>query len=101
MDKIIKCRKPKQSDCCSRVIEKGEMYNLFTLRTPKYNRDMVQIGIEYLSLNICIDCYNNQNSQAEKCKNGEHEVSNIVGSLHGGQEPIFGEYHCIHCGAVI
>lgn len=101
MDKIIKCRNPKQSDCCGRIIEKGEMYNKFTLRIPKFNSDNIQIGVEYFKMQICIDCYNKQQNQIEKCNNGEHEVSNIVGSLHGGQEPIFGELHCIHCGAVV
>ena len=102
MDKIIKCRKPKQSDCCGRIIEKGEMYNKFTLRTPKYNNEDIQVGIEYLEIHICIDCYNKQKERMDKCASGNHEFSNIISSYwsDGAQYPVFGDYTCIHCGVV-
>lgn len=95
MDKIIKCRKPKQSDCCGRIIEKGEMYNKFTLRTPKYNNEDIQIGIEYLEIHICIDCYNEQEEIRKKCGLGQHQFEKITDSF----SPFFGDLTCIHCGA--
>jgi len=103
IDKILKSRKDKSSDCCNRIIKSGEMYNKISFKAPKYGGKFdSQIGIEYVELHICIDCYNEQKEKDEKCKSNNHNFTEIVNtsySFDGVPNPEYtGEFVCENCG---
>jgi len=102
IDRLSKSRKDQQSDCCGGIIKRGETYNKLSFRSPKYGNTGNQIGIEFVTLHICMDCYNKEQESIEKCKEGHHSYTEIINTSYsacGVPTPEYtGEYICENCG---
>jgi hypothetical protein len=46
----IKTRKEHICIGCNKLIEKGSICQFMTFRSPKFNKDDIQIGIEYVKM---------------------------------------------------
>lgn len=57
-EKIVKIRKNNYCSCCDRVIKIGETAFFKSFRSPKYDDDDTQIGIEYIRYYLCFQCSN-------------------------------------------
>ena len=57
MEKKIKARKDHNCDVCDEeVIKKGDFYLFGSIRAAKYDGYDNQIGIDYNSWRICLEC---------------------------------------------
>ena len=55
---VRKANKPHKCDTCEGDINKGEKYDYFSKKIPKYyDTTDKQIGIEYFSAKMCSKCY--------------------------------------------
>ena len=102
IDKLIKSRKEKQSDCCGRIITVGEIYNKISFKAPRFGEDDTQIGVEFVEVDVCMDCYNEQQAKEKQCKLDNHnfvEITNVSYSFNGVPHPEYtGEFVCENCG---
>jgi hypothetical protein len=102
IDKLLKSRKDKKSDCCNRIIKSGEMYNKIAFKAPKFGEDDLQIGVEFVEIHVCIDCYNEQQEKEKQCKCNNHsfvEIVNTSYSFNGVSHPEYtDEFVCENCG---
>lgn len=101
IDKLIKSRKDRKSDCCNRIIKAGEMYNKIAFKAPKYGEDDLQIGVEFVEIHVCIDCYNEQQKKEEQCKQNNHSFTEIINTVYSFDVPYpeyTGEFVCENCG---
>lgn len=47
MDKTVKTRKEHKCEQCNQTILKGEYATFYSVKTPKFDSNDIQIGIEY------------------------------------------------------
>lgn len=50
--KIVRCRKDYVCAYCGEVIKKGDLSLYTSERTPRYDKDDIQVGIEFLSFRL-------------------------------------------------
>lgn len=93
----VKARKDHKCDACDQPILKGQMYRFEKHRSPKYDHNDVQVGIEYWTIRMHPDemkCY-----WPEECRKGNH----VMDSYYDGdfQSIAYGTtYHfCSECGS--
>ena len=102
IDKLLKSRKDKKADCCNRIIKSGEIYNKIAFKAPKFGEDDLQIGVEFVEIHVCIDCYNEQQEKEKQCKCNNHsfvEIVNTSYSFNGVPHPEYtDEFVCENCG---
>lgn len=54
IDKVVVCRKDHMCCYCSKIIKKGESANYLSGKTPKFDENDKQIGIEYFNVYYCL-----------------------------------------------
>lgn len=93
--KTIKARKEHECEGCCKPIHKGEMYDYFRSRAPKYDSEDRQIGIEYIEIRTHpaeLNCH-----WPEECKKGNH-VEHFY-TDNRPDSPEYGDtiYYCVNC----
>lgn len=98
--KEVVTRKEHICTVCSDTIEKGEEAIYHEGRTPTYDSEGMQDGIEYMRFWMhSYDCH-----APEECKNGNHEwekemvLDHYVGCHKVGAPT--GNEICVNCGAI-
>ena len=78
------------------------MYNKIAFKAPRFSEDDLQIGVEFVEIHVCIDCYNEQQEKENQCKCNKHsfvEIVNTSYSFNGVPYPEYtGEFICENCG---
>lgn len=70
IDKEVKARKIHKCDECGiNSIKKGDLYIFISWRSPKYDKDDNQIGIEYLQYKLCMKCDTDLKEEAQHINN--------------------------------
>jgi cytochrome c peroxidase len=55
MDKLVKIRKQHNCYICHRIMSVGEIADYHNFKSPRYDDNDKQVGIEYLRFYICGD----------------------------------------------
>jgi hypothetical protein len=53
MEKLTVARKEYTCDACGHLIKKGEGYNLFKGKCPRFDKKDNQIGVEFFTSRLC------------------------------------------------
>jgi hypothetical protein len=94
--KRVKARKDHKCEGCDEQILKGEMYDFLSFRSPNFDKNDVQIGIEYVKIRSHLaelNCH-----WPDECKNGNH--SKVEYNESDPYSSDCGKYfvYCENCG---
>ncbi|MCP4987275.1 MAG: hypothetical protein GY928_14850 [Colwellia sp.] len=111
MEEIRKARKEYKCDVCNGIIRKGNKYVNRKYKTPRYDKNENQIGIEYLNhkthIDYCGGLIVGMKAEEAKlilqnCRRGKHNyIEAQVFDHYVGCWPVggpTGEYFCEWCG---